>query len=234
MLVPASLGLMAWSALSLPRLWRLVLDILHTRAWSKRIARTAPRTVDGVRFHLVDAPELGACTTGLLQPLIAVDRRLWRTLDRAQRRAVLHHENGHKARLDPLTLVALRACAAICLVPEGNPLLKCWQARAEAECDRHAASTIADPEPVASALLELERFRWPAPPGAHAAAGGGDLAARVRALLDPEWRGARANLRNDFVQAFAIVLVATVAVVLPSGEQLHHAAETLLGGLFGH
>jgi hypothetical protein len=93
---------------------------------------------------------------------------------------------------------------------------------------------LAAPEPVASALLALERFRWPAPPRAHAAAGGGSLAERVRALLDPKWRGVRANLRNDFARALGVALVVTVAVALPSGEELHHAGETLLGGLFDH
>jgi Zn-dependent protease with chaperone function len=233
-LLPAAFVLVLWGSLALPRLWQLAGDVCRTRSWSDAIARSRALKCDGVHFHLVDAPGIAACTTGFLRPLIAVDQRLWRRLDDDQRRAVLHHEAAHKARLDPLTLVALRVCAAVCLIPTESALLTRWQRRAEVECDRHAATQLADPEPVASALLELERFRTPSMPPFHAAASGGSLAERVHALLDPEWRGTRANLRNDFAHSIVVAVVLAIAIVVPSGDELHHAAETLLGRLLHH
>jgi Zn-dependent protease with chaperone function len=233
-LLPASLSLLVWSALALPRLRQLSTDVVRTWIWSRKIAREKLRTFDGVPFRLVDAPELGACTTGLLHPMIALDRRMWRKLDGEQRRAVLHHENAHRERLDPLTLTALRACAAICLIPNRTPFLRRWQAQAELECDRHAATQIDDPDPVAEALLKLERLRAGGLPRISAAAIGGNLAERVRALLDPRWVAARANLHNDFVRALTVALILTAVWVVPLRDELHHAAETVLGHLVHH
>jgi len=230
---PAAAAVALWATLALPRLGRLVVDVSRTSLWARGIARVEAQTVDGVRFHLVDAPGLGACTTGSWRPLIVVDRQLEGALDDEQLRAVLHHEDGHRRRLDPLTLIALRVCCAVSSSPE-SALLKRWQGRAEAECDRHAAERLGAPEPVAAALLELERLRSTGSHGVRAAATGGNLADRVRALLDPKGFCAPANLRNDLVHALVVAMLVTLVLVLPSADSLHHAAETLLGHLLHH
>lgn len=231
--VPAAAVVALWAVLALPRLGKLVFDVARTWLWARAIARVEPRTLDGVPFHVVDARGLGACTTGLLRPLIVLDRRLTLELEDESLRAVLHHENGHKQRLDPLTLVALRACCAVTLSPQ-SALSTRWLRKAEAECDRHAAERLGAPEPVAAALLELERIGSSGSAGVLAAAAGGNLADRVRTLLDPQWSVAPANLRNDLVHALWVALLATLALVLPSADSLHHAAETMLGHLLHH
>jgi Zn-dependent protease with chaperone function len=230
-LLPAVVVVTLWSALALPGLGRLALDVVRTGIWARAIASNNARTLDGVSFYVVDAPGLGACTAGLLRPRIAVDRQLAAVLDTEQLRAVVHHESAHGRRLDPLTLVILRACAAISLLAEESALLKSWQGHAEAECDRHAAARLGAPEPVAAALLALERLRSVGTLGIRAAAMGGNLAVRVRALLDPRWSPAPANLKNDLAHALPVALLLTLLLVLPGADSLHHGAETLLSHL---
>jgi Zn-dependent protease with chaperone function len=235
-LLPAAFVTCGWACFALPRFTRLLLDLWRTERWSTLLATAPVNVCDGVRFRLIDAPALGACTTGLFRPLIAIDQGLWRTLGEDERRAVLHHEDAHCQRLDPLTLVILRACAALCLVPVSDRLLGLWHGSAEKECDRYAAARLGMPDAVAAALLKLERHRQlghvPAL-STGVAAPGSDLAQRVRTLLEPGFSHARVNLANDVLASTLVGFSLTALLTLIGGEALHHATETLLGLFVG-
>ena len=235
--LPAAVFAAVWACVALPRLALLIGGWWQTRAWVRHLANVPVQVLDGVRFCLIDAPGLGACTTGLLRPLVAVDRGLWRALDDEQRRAVLHHEEAHRRRLDPLSMFLLRACAAVSLFSNTAPPLRRWHARVEAECDRYAAEIVGSPESVASALLALECYHRAQPHSTMPVgigAGGAALEVRVRALLDVDCAPPPSNLVSD---AFAMTLVGVavvLAVTLFGGDLVHHGAETVLGLFVSH
>lgn len=235
--LPAGLVAGAWAALALPRLARLLVDAWRTAGWASRLREAPAHVLDSVPFRLVDAPGLGAFTTGLLRPIVAIDAGLWSTLQPEERLAVLHHEDAHRTRLDPLTLFVLRACASLTLLPGAAALVRAWQVRAEEECDRHATDAIGSAESVASALLALERHHRGRPhhaPPLGAGAGGGAFEARVRALLDAERPPRQANLGSDVLAVSLVGFAVATVFMLATGELVHHGAETILGLFAAH
>jgi Zn-dependent protease with chaperone function len=236
-LLPTSLVAGAWTVLAVPKVVLVLRDIWNTWRWSRSLLETPVQVFDSIQFRLIDAPGLGAFTTGLLRPFIAVDSSLWGKLNDEERRAVLHHENAHRARRDPLSLVVLRICAALAVIPGLGLLLGKWQAQAEQECDRHAVEVVGSPESVASALLCLERYhrdqRGALVPMVASGAGA-DLERRVRTLLDDDGAGMPANLASDIVRLSLVSFGVSVAFTLLAGDLVHHGAETVLGLLTHH
>lgn len=234
---PASTIAGIWLIFVLPALGRLLLSVWQTERWVRRISRLPAERSGSVCFRLIDAPGFGAGTVGLLRPLIAVDRGLWLGLTADERRAVLHHEDAHRKRLDPLSLFVLGAGSVLAMARRNVKLLDAWQATAEAECDRHAAHVTQSPDSVASALLALERYhreqpRLALPLAAHA--GGAQLEGRVRALLAEDVSARPANLRSDVRTSLLMGLLVAVFGSLLAGDAIHHAAETALGVLVHH
>jgi Zn-dependent protease with chaperone function len=236
-LLPAAVVAAAWACLALPRLGQLLSSLWQTERWARRVARAPVQVLDTVRFRLIDAPGLGAFTTGLFRPLIAVDTGLWCQLSDEERRAVLHHEEAHRMRLDPLTFSVLKACSALTVVPGTAELLRKWQAKAEDECDRHAAQNVAAPEPVASALLALERYHRGQAQQAlplRTSAGGAALEGRVRSLLAGKPWSKRSNLANDVLAVLLAGFAVAALFTLVTGDLVHHGAETALGFFVDH
>lgn len=236
-MVPASLVAVVWFVLAAPNLIRLATNVWRTERWAWRVSKAPERVYDAIRFHLIDAPGLGACTTGVLRPRIAVDKTLWTRLKDDERRAVLHHEDAHRQRRDPLTLFVLEACSALAVVPQMAKLVRLWQVDTETECDRHAADVTRSADSVASALLTIERYHGETPLvrlpiGASAA--GTELEGRVRTLLADEPSPRRANLASDVLAVGLIGLAVAVAFTLSGGELIHHGAETVLGVFVHH
>lgn len=236
-LIPAGLVAVAWSCLALPRLAQLLSGLWQTGRWARSVERVPVRVLDNVRFRLIDAPGLGAFTTGLFTPLIAIDTGLWHRLDEEERRAVLHHEDAHRARLDPLTLFVLKICTILAVLPGAAELLRKWHATVEEECDRYAAKVVAAPEPVASALLALERYHRGQAQQVlplRTSAGGATLEARVRTLLASEPAAKRSNLANDVLAVLLVGLAIAAFFTLATGDLVHHGAETALGFFVDH
>ncbi|HEY8944144.1 MAG TPA: M56 family metallopeptidase [Polyangiaceae bacterium] len=236
LMAPASLVVAAWFVLAAPRLVGLVTNVWVTERWAWRVSKAPERVFDTIRFHLVDAPGLGACTTGLFRQRIAIDETLWHRLNDDERGAVLHHEDAHRQRRDPLTLLVLRACSAFSVLPRTAKLVRLWQMDTETECDRHAADATRSADSVAAALLSIERYHREMPlvsPPIGANAGGSELEERVRALLADNPCPQRANLASDVFGVALIGFVVAVATMLVAGDLIHHGAETALG-LFLH
>lgn len=235
-LAPAGIIAGVWLACVLPQLGRLMAGLWQTQRWVRHISGLREQVFDSVRFRLIDAPGFGAGTVGLFRPLIAVDRGLWRKLDADERRAVLNHEDAHRKRRDPLSLLVLGAGAALTIAPASGKLLDSWRATAESECDRYAAQVTKSPDSVASALIALERYHREQPTSACALAanaGGGQLEGRVRTLLSDDLSARPANLGSDVLAVFLLGLVVVSVSSLLAGDAIHHAAETALG-IFVH
>jgi beta-lactamase regulating signal transducer with metallopeptidase domain len=170
--------------------------------------------------------------------VIVIDQGLLGTLSEEARRAVAHHEHGHAARRDALTLLALRLAAALFPIPGAHRLVDAWRQAAERACDAYAAARLGDPGAVAAALIAVERARAAAgaraePPAALAlgAPAGATLEQRVRALLEARHGAPAPRLGNDAIAAGSAALaVATLAALWP-GDLFHHAVETILGWL---
>jgi hypothetical protein len=119
---------------------------------------------------------------------------------------VAHHEQGHAARRDPLTLLGLKLAAALFPIPGAGRLIGAWRQAAERACDGYAAARLGAP---AGAALEQ----------------------RVRALLDAGDTGRAPALRNDALAAALAALAGAIVSAAWPGDAAHHAAETILGWL---
>lgn len=234
---PAGLIAAGWFVWAAPQLMALVTGVWQTSRWARRVSSAPEEVLDTIRFHLIDAPGLGACTTGLFKPRIAVDRTLWRKLSDDERRAVLHHEEAHRQRRDPLTLFVLKLCAALTIPSHAMKLVRLWQTAAETECDRHAARVTRSSDSVASALLVIAHYHREAPHVSlpiRASAAGSELEGRVRTLLADIPSPRPANLACDALAVALIGFAASIVVCLGAGDLIHHGAETVLGLLVDH
>jgi Zn-dependent protease with chaperone function len=228
-----------WLGFAMLRLWRVVRELVKGELWAQRLRSLPVELIDGVPVRFVDGLGLGAFTVGLWQPLVVVDRTLWQRLHASERRAILHHEHAHAARGDALTQACLRVISAVLpwSVAQGH-WLSAWRSATEVVCDRHAALKLQDATSVAKALVSVERLRAQARAvhdltPAVAVAAGGDLAPRVRALLD-ERASKPPPLTSDLRPiGLGLLVLATLLVAWP-GAFLHHAAESLLGLLTHH
>jgi Zn-dependent protease with chaperone function len=247
LIVPAACVLVAWLALVAPRVLCLMRAAIASSRRVQAVRRLPIERLDGVALRIANCGERIAFTAGALSPVIVVDRRLWAALTDEERRAVVHHEQGHVERRDGLTLLALRLCTALFPMPAGRRLLDAWRAGAESACDLYAASALGDAAAVAGALVAVERIR--ARGGAEDAStrdetmdvmGGkdevtavgacGDLERRVLVLLDRgESAVSDALLGNDMFAAAAVSLgAAALTIAWPRGA-FHHAVETAIG-----
>lgn len=228
----------AWLVFAMLRVSRVVHELAKAELWARKLRRTPAELIDGVEVRFADALGLGAFTVGLWKPLVVVDRNLWRRLDPVERLAVLHHEHAHAVRGDALTQACLLLISAMLPWPVQGPWLRAWRSATEVLCDRHAALELDDAPSVANALVSVERLRGEARlphnlASALGVAAGGDLALRVRALLDE--RSPRSpRLTSDLRPiGIALLFLAVLLVAWPGGF-LHHAAESVLGLLTHH
>jgi Zn-dependent protease with chaperone function len=237
-LVAPAIGVLGlWLLLAAPRLLGLARELFASARWARTARRLPIETCAGVPFRCVESGAPGAFTFGALAPFVVFDRCLWDALSEEERRAVLHHEQGHVERRDGLTLLLLRLCIALYPVPLGRALLDGWRAAAERACDDHAATMLGDTCAVAGALVAVERMqlrdatpRSAARVPALGATTGEGFEGRVMALLDGA-SPAPPALGND---ALAVAIVATGAAALTfawPGGWFHHAVETLLGAV---
>ena len=164
---------------------------------------------------LCHAEVSGPMTCGVLRPIILLpeDARSWsrEDLDRA-----LTHEVAHVARADVLVHAFARC---LCAVYWFHPLVWiCWRRlRQEAEraCDDVVVETLDEPVAYAEQLLALARRQQfqPLSPSVTTMAGGGELAARIHAILDGDQP--RQRLGGRRAVALAAMLIAAVAGLAP-------------------
>jgi beta-lactamase regulating signal transducer with metallopeptidase domain len=233
LVLPAAGVVAGFAVLVIPRLIALVRSARETARFAAAVRSVTPVLVDGLAIRLLDIGAARAFSIGILRPVIVADLGLWASLSEQERRAVVHHENGHIERRDGLTLLVLRLLTALCPWTFGAPLMQGWRAAAERACDSHAARVLKDPMLVAEALITVERARAVSAQSARTpglALGVGDcccLDQRVRALLEEPQRAP--ELGNDLL-ALAILFIGALGLAIAwPGDAFHHAVETVLG-----
>lgn len=209
--------LAAWSAVALGRRLRALL-VTH-RAYRDLPGGTA------LPFVVVDTDDIDAFTTPGLPGRVVITTGMLAALDPEGQRVVAAHEWSHQRHHHPLWTLAAELAAAV------NPLLRPTATAIGEATERWAdeeAAQLTDRRAVARtiariALLRSERARVRQRPGIVAAATGGVVPRRVRALLAPAPRTRGRDL--GVALALTLALLGTALAVERSGEALFEHAE---------
>ena len=223
-------GLFAWRAAA-----------RRTTAW---MATARPLVFAGSRLPAfeIDAEAPVMALAGILRPRLIITRGLMNALTDEELGASVAHEIGHSHAWDNLKRLAIRSAPDFLgATPAARVVERRWAAAAERSADCHAARRGAAVRcALASALVKVARLlpptqpasseRWtregPAATGLMSAlVSGGDMAARIEALLDDPspWRPGR-RWRRPAAWAFAVGSLAAYAPLL----RLVHATTELL------
>jgi Zn-dependent protease with chaperone function len=142
-------------------------------------------------------------------------------------RAVLGHEQAHRARHDPLRRF-LASLAFAFHLPGVARAIELELARAqEMAADDDAARMVGSRARVARALVALTRARR-REPSLGLAFAELDVEARVRCLLEP-----RPASSTPGPGALLVALAAALVLIAITAETVHHAVELVLGVLGG-
>jgi beta-lactamase regulating signal transducer with metallopeptidase domain len=228
--VPESLAALSLVLLAVATV-RVVLRVVRrvrSLASFYRIYRDLPSAGSVI---VVDSERLDAFATPAPSGRVIVTTGLLRALNPAERRAVLAHEQSHLAHRHIYWTLAADLAAAF------NPLLGPTATTVghavERWADEDAARTVGDRQLVARTIARaalLKHQHRDVEDALTAAATGGDVPRRVRALLDPPPR--RRPLAFAVLAALLVAgTVATVAVEQSGDRLFDHAA---LGHLHGH
>jgi bla regulator protein blaR1 len=201
----------------------------RTREWM-RTARplNLPGTAIPAFEIAADAPVMAL--VGVLRPRLLVTRGLIDALTPEELATSVAHEIGHSDGRDNLKRLIMRATPDV--FPSGRAaraLEQLWAASAEHRADHLASGHDASRRcALASALVKVARLRPSSTPMAEPIStliGGGDLASRVRNLLD----GSRVESprRTSPLTAVAVV-VAAAASYVPLLLVVHFATEVLV------
>ena len=213
-------GLCLWIGLS-------VLDHGRKSADSLRLLKAASHRDHNRKLYILETDAVVALASGLLRPRLFLSRGLCQRLDREEREIVRLHEQAHGRRFDNLTrLVA--AAFAIGHLPRTARLLRGELVLAQEQaCDRAAARRFGAIR-TAETLLKVERLQLsrngaPPSPCFGAAYVDAPVAARVRALVAPDFEPVRASAAA--LLGWAAICLATIML---GAEPLHHKIETLI------
>jgi TonB family protein len=152
---------------------------------------------------------------GLWRPRIFVSRDLIATLDPAELRAILLHEDSHRRRRDPLRSTLQRLCAALLFFyPLTTLLLRRLQHATELVCDERVLRAGVGTETYARALARTLRFGFARSPRPLAAGVGGGSLLRLRfdRLTHP---GRYSVMHSHRIILLLVVLLVAVATFLP-------------------
>lgn len=223
-------NLASWLLLTLAAGW-LAARALRSLAGILRAAHVATRLLEP-RYN---DPRLGArvlptetplcLLVGVVRPAVVVSEGLLARVPPADLAVMLHHERAHALRRDTALLLVARAATALVWRPSRARLLRALTLAAEQSCDEAAGRAVGDRLRVAEVILRVERLlQTPTGLASVAASFGGDVPARVEALLEPP--------RQPGTLARPIALVSLAALgLLAASDPLHHATESLLGAL---
>lgn len=208
----------------------------RTRAWMQT-ARPLALPGTSMPAFAIDAETPVLALVGVLRPRLLVTRGLLAVLSAEELAASVAHEIGHSRAWDNLKRLAMRSAPDV-LPPTAamHALERRWASSSEHRAD-HVAS---DNDPrlrcaLASALLKVARLTPPSPPMAEPIStliGGGDIASRVRRLLDDRTAVSQGRVTRaaGWIAGLALVL-ATFVVYAPLLRVVHEATEILVRSL---
>lgn len=207
---------------------RIALLIIAAVRGARSIALLRAVGADVGEVCVVDSDRGFCFVAGHRRPTIFVSTRAWRSLDEAERRALVAHESAHVRQGDLGRRILMESLLALAVPLVADRVRALWMMATERLCDARAVEETGEPEAVASAMVSLCRLNVSRPAGAFGFTPAAEqLAHRVRAVLSGAPIGNRAALvlwRSVVVAAFVLVGFAALAA-----EPLHHAFETLLG-----
>jgi len=228
---PLLLALAAFATACLAHgLWRGWWACAAARSLLRHCLREAqPGVGSGAELHMVDVAEPLVALIGAWRPRIVASESVRAACNPEEFREVLAHEAAHCATRDNLRLLMLVAAPdVIAWTRLGARLTAGWRAAAEREADQRA--TGADPErrlALASALIKVARLvnrGDVSRPALGMSVAVDDVSGRVRGLLAPPARTARARLLP--LLAACGLLLPLLAV--PCHAVLHELLEQLV------
>ena len=173
----------------------------------------------------LESPSPVVFTLGWWNPRVFVSDSLLQQCTAEQLDVILGHEQAHRKRRDNLRLLLMRIFCLFLPSSSRQQVIHDLQIMCEQACDFYAAQkhgAIA----VAETLVHVGRLvKEASRPHGSMAFNGGDLALRVRALLDYE---ARTVLSRWQLLALGMVTVFAMLLVL---DPLHHGAEWVIAVL---
>lgn len=210
---PAALLGLSIAVLSLLAIGLGLKSVYRQSRASRRYMKTLTVSSDSVeiagsRCRLIDVDEPLAFCAGYLRPSVYLSRGARERLDSAELQAVVAHEAHHRARRDPLRLLAGRILAdSLFFIPILRRISERYLALGELAADEAAVRAVRGRAPLASALLKFSES------GLQPAAIVSIAPERVDHLMgDPDanrWKLPRSSLGRSL-----LALVALGAVVL--------------------
>jgi Zn-dependent protease with chaperone function len=212
------------------RAWRRAAN--RTRAWL-RVARPI-EVAAGIPVYEVPIAAPMMALAGVLRPRLLVTRGVVEALTGEELQAGIAHEIGHFRARDNLKRLAMRAAPDVLVSTRTAAAIEArWAAAAEHDADRAGAADNETRCALASALVKVAKLTPLSTPIAEPIStlvDGGDIASRVRRLLD---NGAPAASSRWLPRvSAALAIVATIA--LSYGTLLrvvHEATEVIVNTL---
>jgi len=206
----------------------------RSRAWIRSARPIALSGAPLAAYEVpIDAPMMALA--GVIRPRLIVTRGLVRTLTVDELRASVAHEVGHWHAADNLKRLAMRAAPDFLFATRTASAIESrWAAAAEHAADRRAC---ADPDArcaLASALVKVAKLtptRTPLADPISTLVDGGDVASRVRRLLDDAEPAARSRSRWRLPLAAAAATAALAIAYTPLLRLVHDATEILVNTL---
>ena len=224
----ASVGMLGAAAYRGVTAWRCAAR--RTRVW---MGRARPLALPGTSMTAfeIDSDVAVMALAGVVRPRLLVTRSLVEALTPEELAASVAHEIGHAHARDNLKRLLMRAAPDLFFATRRARLVEQrWAAASEHRADRMAGGE----QPaarcaLASALVKVARLTISTPPIAEPIStlvGGGDIASRVRNLLDDAVpAGPLRRMRWTVVGVSAIVGIAAYAPLL---QAVHHTTEALV------
>lgn len=209
---------------------------IKTRAWMRTARPLAMPGTTAPAFEIdVETPVLAL--VGVLRPRLLVTRGLIAMLTADELAAAVAHEIGHWRAWDNLKRLLMRSAPDVLpATPAIRTIERRWASSSEHGADRIACEH--DPHArcaLASALVKVARFTPPVPSMAvpiSTLVGGGDIASRVRRLLDDRTVVSVNRLTRAMSWAAATALIVTILVTYaPLLRAVHEATEILVRSL---
>jgi len=202
----------------------------RTRAWmqSARPIALAGTTIPAFEID-TDMPVLALA--GIVRPRLLVTRGLVTTLTAEELAASIAHEIGHSHARDNLKRLLMRSAPDLFgFTAAARAIERGWAAASE-----HRADQIDEQEPaarcaLAAALVKVARLTPTIPsPGEPISTliGGGDIASRVRNLLDDDGPHSAKEPRN-IVGKVCVAVGAAVLLYAPMLRLVHEATEAVV------
>jgi Zn-dependent protease with chaperone function len=203
------------------RAWQATRRLL--RQWERSAARVELAAGPAPAFRIAH-PFPVVAVLGVLRPRLFVEESVLRALTPAELAAVLEHEAAHLRARDNLKRWMLACAPSLGWRTQARALDRAWENATEHEADRCAQGSLE----LASALVKTARL---APSGtqlhvpAAAFHGGGDVARRVKELVDG---GSRPTPRLDWSTVLAALAVVVAAAAPLAWATAHRWAEVLI------